>query len=71
MIADARARMSKFVLGVSKMVVKECRITMIVNDMEIFCLIFHAQNIKEEKHNDRYREAERVKTVMLISHIQG
>lgn len=35
MIANPRERMSKFVSGVSEMVIKECRTDMLINDMDI------------------------------------
>ncbi|KAH0657090.1 hypothetical protein KY285_031972 [Solanum tuberosum] len=62
MVAHPRVKMTKFILGVSKMVVKECHTAMIVNDMDIYRLMVHAQQIKEEKLKERSKEAKRAKT---------
>ncbi|WMV18657.1 hypothetical protein MTR67_012042 [Solanum verrucosum] len=61
-IVDPRSRMNKFIFGVSKMVVKECRTSMLINDMEISHLMVHDQQIKEDKLMERYKEAKRAKT---------
>jgi len=45
MVADFRARMSKFVSGVFDLVVKECRTTMLIKEMYISHLIIHSQQI--------------------------
>ncbi|WMV59234.1 hypothetical protein MTR67_052619, partial [Solanum verrucosum] len=59
MVANYRARMSKFVLGISKMVVKKCRTTMLINEMDISRLMTHAQQIEEEIFKERARETKR------------
>ncbi|WMV09048.1 hypothetical protein MTR67_002433 [Solanum verrucosum] len=61
MVADPRARISKFVSGVFEMIVKECRTTMLINCMDISHLIVHSQQIKEEKLKEWSREANRAK----------
>lgn len=35
MVADARAHMNKFILGISNLVVMECKTTMLVKEMDI------------------------------------
>ncbi|WMV50500.1 hypothetical protein MTR67_043885 [Solanum verrucosum] len=62
MVADPRERMIKFVSGVSEKVVKECHTAMLINEMEISCLMIHAQQIEEEKLKERLREEKREKT---------
>ncbi|KAF3671689.1 hypothetical protein FXO38_06466 [Capsicum annuum] len=49
MVANFRARMSKFVLGVLRDVVKKYRTTMLVKDMDVSRLMVHAQQIQEKK----------------------
>lgn len=41
-------KMSKFVSAMSKMVVKDCHIAIIVTNMDIYYLVVHAQQIKVE-----------------------
>ncbi|XP_049369354.1 uncharacterized protein LOC125834225 [Solanum verrucosum] len=44
------------------MVVKECRTSMLVNDMDISHIMAHDQHIEEEKLKEKSRETKRAKT---------
>lgn len=46
MVADPRARLSRFVNGVANSLVKECRTAMLINDIEISRLIIYAHQIE-------------------------
>ena len=43
MVADSRAKMNKFLYGVSDLVKIECTNAMLLGDMNIFRLMTHAQ----------------------------
>lgn len=45
--------MSKFMSGVSDSVVKKCRTTMLISEMDLSRLMVHAQQIKEHKIKER------------------
>ncbi|WMV54907.1 hypothetical protein MTR67_048292 [Solanum verrucosum] len=60
-VADRRTKMIKFVSGVSHLVVKECRTTMLVHDMDISRLMVHPQKIEKENIKERSREAKRAR----------
>ncbi|WMV51370.1 hypothetical protein MTR67_044755 [Solanum verrucosum] len=59
MVADPRARMSKFVSDISNLVVKECLTSMSIKEMVIYCLMIHAQQIEEEKLKERAKKSKR------------
>uniref|UniRef100_M1DNE7 Gag-pol protein n=1 Tax=Solanum tuberosum TaxID=4113 RepID=M1DNE7_SOLTU len=62
MVADSRARMSKFVSSVSEMVAKEYHTTILIKEINISHLMTHSQQIQEEKFKERSRESKRTKT---------
>ncbi|WMV54508.1 hypothetical protein MTR67_047893 [Solanum verrucosum] len=61
MVADPRARMSKFVLGASVLMVKECLTAMLVKEIDVSHLMVHAQQIEEEKSKDKPRDSKRAR----------
>ena len=59
MVANPRDRMKIFVMGVSRLVEKECHTTMLLNDMDISRLMVHAQQIEESKIREITQEGKR------------
>lgn len=59
MVANPRARMSKFISKVLDLVSKECKTAMLVKEMDISQLMFYAEKIKYEKLRERTRESKR------------
>uniref|UniRef100_M1DPL1 Gag-pol polyprotein n=1 Tax=Solanum tuberosum TaxID=4113 RepID=M1DPL1_SOLTU len=66
-----REKMSKFVSGVSKMVVKEYRTAMLIKEMDISCLMIHAQKIEEDKLKENLGNNRGKRPVIVNSQIQG
>ena len=58
-VADNRAKMSKFVSGVNDSVVNECRSAMLIGDMTLARLMTHAQQVEEQKFKTRERQNKR------------
>lgn len=59
-VADSRARMSRSVSGVSDDVIKQCRTTMLIKEIDLSRMMYHAQQIKKDKLKDKKRDNKRV-----------
>ncbi|WMV58762.1 hypothetical protein MTR67_052147 [Solanum verrucosum] len=59
MVADPKARMSKFVSCALDLVAKECLTTMLVKGMDVSHLIVHAQQIEEGKLKEKTRDSKK------------
>ncbi|KAF3623395.1 hypothetical protein FXO38_30779 [Capsicum annuum] len=62
MVADNRAKMSKFISGVNDNMVNECRSTMLNSDMILARLMTHAQQIEKQKVRIRERQNKRARS---------
>ncbi|KAF3642965.1 hypothetical protein FXO38_20838 [Capsicum annuum] len=60
-VADNKAKMSKFIYGVNKSVVNQCRFAMLNSDMNIARFMNNAQQIEEHKIKMREKQNKRAK----------
>ena len=67
MVVDPRARMNKFVMEVSSLVEKECRMTMLLNDMDISRLMVYVQQIEESKIREIRQDVRGLGRMILVT----
>lgn len=59
MVADPRACMTKFIFRISNSVSKECKMAILVNEMDISLSMTYVKKIKEEILRERARESKK------------
>ena len=67
MVVNSRAKMNKFVKGISDLVLNECRSAMLILSMEISCPMVHVEQIDEKNLKQVRRELKRSNPNVEIS----
>ena len=66
MVVDASAKMKKFVMGISNLVVNECRWDFLIPSMDISCIMVHTKEIEEKNLKQVCRDLKRTRSKMGI-----
>lgn len=61
MVANLRAHMSTFILSVFELVSKDCKMAMLVKQVDISRLMMYVEPIEEEKFCEKTRESKRAR----------
>ena len=61
MVEDSTCKMKKFVMGISDLVVNECRYAMFIRIMDISRLMFYAKNIEKKTFKQAGRDFKKVR----------